>query len=322
MDRIYKGVVSYNLGKNILFDKINSGENFLILYTNTNEHKQIFQNFIRQMADKNSILVYIAHKSNQLSFAFDVRNHLFNIISENVIHELKSQLEKYFSEMEKNSSTLLLIADWSNADLRTYGIFLPFLESLIKKSQGLNPPGCKRRYGDVRHKAPFMLVNAFETANLNQELIQQLIKMHQRVYLLQENTNTFFLPAVSASVDTIYPKQHVLPQKTLEKLVKDNLELIVLLLLEDCDKSGYRILKDIASYFHCILSQGTLYPLLYQIESDNKITKKNGKGREVIYSLSKEAKNELNLNKETSLKAYQHLASFFEREEQKISATK
>lgn len=134
MDRIYKGVVSYNLGKNILFDKINSGENFLILYTNTNEHKQIFQNFIRQMADKNSILVYIAHKSNQLNFAFDVRNYFFNIISENIIQELKSQLEKYFSEMEKNSSTLLLIADWSNADLRTYGIFSLIETLAVNKS--------------------------------------------------------------------------------------------------------------------------------------------------------------------------------------------
>ena len=314
--------MSYNLGKNILFDKINSGENFLLLYTNTNDHKQIFQNFIRQMASKNSISVYIANKSNQLNFAFDVKNYLFNIINENVIQELKGQLEKYFSEMEKNNNTLLLIADWSKANLKNCEVFLPFLESLIKKSQGLNPPGWKRRYGDVRHKTPFMLVNAFETENLDSNFIKQIIQMHQRIYLLQENTNTFFLPAVSASVDTIYPKQHVLPQKTLEKLVKDNLELIVLLLLEDCDKSGYRILKDIASYFHCILSQGTLYPLLYQIERDNKITKKNGKGREVIYSLSKEAKNELNLNKETSLKAYQHLASFFEREEQKISATK
>jgi len=312
VDRIYKGAVSYNLGKNILFDKINSGENFLILYTDTSGHKQIFQNFVRQMADKNSIAVYIAHKSNQLNFAFDVRNHFFNIISENVILELKRQLEKYFSEMEKNSSTLLLIADWSNASLRNYDTFFPFLESLIKKSRGVSPPGWKRRYGDVRRKAPFMLVNAFETANLDNNLIQQLIKMHQRVYLLQENTNTFFLPAISSSLETIFPKQHVLPQKVLEKLVKDNLELVVLLLLEDCDKSGYQILKDIASHFHCILSQGTLYPLLYQIEKENKIVKKNGKGREIIYSLSGETKNELNLRKETCLKAYQHLASFFE----------
>ena len=180
---------------------------------------------------------------------------------DDIIQELKSQLEKYFSEMEKNSSTLLLIADWSNADLRTYGIFLPFLESLIKKSQGLNPPGWKRRYRDISHKAPFMLVNAFETANLDNNLIQQLIKMHQRVYLLQENTNTFFLPAISSSLETIFPKQHVLPQKALEKLLKDNLELVVLLLLEDCDKSGYQILKDIASHFHCILSQGARYIL-------------------------------------------------------------
>ena len=87
----------------------------------------------------------------------------------------------------------------------------------------------------------------------------------------------------------------------------------MLLFLEDSGKSGYHILKDIAKHFHCILSQGTLYPLLYQLEKGNKIAKQNGKGREVVYTLTQEAKNELKLKKENCLKAYQHLASFFEK---------
>lgn len=312
MDGIYNRAVSYNFGKNILFDQIGAGENFLILYANTNGHKQIFQNFMRQMAGKNSIRVYISHKSNQLNFAFEVRNHFFNIVSDGVLHEFKSQLEKYFGEMEKNGNPFLLIADWSNVDLNKCDVFLPFLEGLIKKSQGLNPPGWKRRYGDVKHKTPFMMVNAFETSNLDEGFMQQLIGLHQRVYLLQENMNTFFLPTVSPSLGSIFPKQHVLPQNALEKLLKDNLELVALLLLQKGDKSGYQVLKELAGHFHCILSQGTLYPLLYQLEKEGKVVKKNGKGREVIYSLSGDMRNELKSRTETCLKAYQHLASFFE----------
>jgi len=312
VDRIYKGTISYNLGENILFDNITHGENYLLLYTNTNNHKYIIQNFMRRMANKNSTLVYISHKTNQLNFTFNVRNHFFNVMSDNIIQDLKSQLEKYFSEMEKNDNALLLIADWASADLRNCKTFLPFLEGIIKKSQGLNPPGWKRKYGETSHKTPFLLVNAFDAANLNAESIQELTKMHSRVYFLQENISTFFLPTISPSLQTIFPKQHILPQNLLEKLVKDNLELVVLLFLEDGDNSGYQILKDIAKHFHCILSQGTLYPLLYQLEKENKIAKKNGKGREIVYSLTEKTKNELKLKKESCLMAYQHLASFFE----------
>ncbi len=313
MNNIYKGTVSYNLGKNILFDKIDYGENFLILYSNTNAHKQIFQNFMRQVKDNNSIVFFVSHSKNELSFSFDVRKFIFNNINDEVIQDLRSQLEKCFSEIEEDNKTMLLIADWSNADLSGCEIFLPFLKGLIEKSQSLNPPGWKRKYRGIQFKTPFFLVNAFEAAELDDEFVQELTDMHKRVYLMQENLNTFLLPAISPSQEIIFPKQHVLPQKLLENLVKDNLELVMLLFLEDGDKSGYQILKDIAKHFQCILSQGTLYPLLYQLEKEGKIAKLNGKGREVIYSLTEQTKTELKMKKENCLKGYQHLASFFER---------
>lgn len=312
MDRIYKGTICYNLGENILFDKIEHGENFLILYSNTNAHKQIFQNFMRQIKDKNSIAFFVSHSKDELNSSSYVRKFIFNNINEQVIQDLRSQLDECFREVEENSKTMLLIADWSNADLSGCETFLPFLKEIIKKSQGLNPPRWKRKYRGIQYKTPFFLINAFEAAGLDGEFTQELAKMHKRVYLLQENLNTFLLPAISPLQETIFPKHHVLPQKLLEKLVKENLELVMLLFLEDGDKSGYQILKDIAKHFHCILSQGTLYPLLYKLEKEKKITKLNGKGREVVYSLSEEAKNELKSKKENCLKGYQHLASFFE----------
>jgi len=309
--RKIQSIISYDLKNNILFDKIDYGENFLILYNNTTQHKQIFQNFMQQMANNNSIL-YIAHTTNQLKFNSNVRNFSFNVLNESVICNLKKQLDKYFEKIEKTNNNLFLISDWSKANVDNCETFLPFLESLIKRSQDLNPPTWKRKYKRIRQKTPFIMVNAFETSHLNSEFIQQIIQLHKRVYLLQKNFNTFYMPTISPSLDTIFPKFHTLPQEVLEKLVKDNLELTTLILLEKDNKSGYQILKEIANHFHCILSQGTLYPLLYQLEKENKITKQNGKGREVIYSLTQKTKNQLKLRKEICLKSYQHLASFFE----------
>lgn len=312
MDKIANKTISYNLGKNILFDKINYGENVLVLYNDTSNHQQVFRNFLKQMSDNNSFLFYVSHKANQISFNFNVQNFSFNVINDDVIHDLKSKLDKCFNKMEKTGSSLFLVCDWSKAELSSCKIFLPFLESLLKKSKGVTPSGWKRSYRAVKQKTPFVLINAFDTAALSESFIQQLLPLHQRAYLMQENFNTFLLPTISPSLQTVFPKSHVLPQETLEKLTKDNLEMITLLLLEKEDKSGYQVLKDIAGHFHCILSQGTLYPLLYQLEKKGKIDKKNGKGREVIYSLSKKTKNELQSQKETMLRAYQHLASFFE----------
>lgn len=305
--------VLYNTGNNILFDKINPGENFLILYNNTNNHKQIFRNFIKQMANNNSVLFYVAHRTNDLTFDYDVQKFSFNIISENVINDLKEQLDKRFKEIKKNGKDLLLIADWSKANLDDCNIFIPLLEHLIKKSQELNIHGWENKYKKnkkIVQKNHFILVNAFETTKLNTDFFQKILSLHKRVYFLQENFNAFLLPTILPSSETLFPKYQVLPMEILEKLVKNNLELIILAFLEKGSKSGYQILKDIANQFHCVLSQGTLYPLLYQLEKKNKITKQKGKGKEVIYTLNQETKDYFKSKKETCLKSYEHLANF------------
>ena len=304
------------MGENVLFDRINYGENILILYQNTTNHQHIFKNFITQKANDDALIFYLSHNSNKLDFDFKTRNFNFNIINEDVLHELKGQLDRCFQEREKNNKEMVLVSDWSGANLRNCPTFITFLEELIKQSQGLSPAGWKRKYYQkIKVKTPFLLINAFDISGLNEDILQQLISLHQRVYLLQENQNTFLLPSLSPSFETIFPKVHVLPQKLLEKVVKDNLELITLLFLERSPQSGYQVLKNIAQHFHCILSQGTLYPLLYELEKKNEIEKQNGKGREVIYSLTPKVKKELQSKKETQLRAYQHLASFFESQQ-------
>lgn len=310
-----RGIISYNLDKNILFDKLNNGENILVLYNSGTDYKWIFQKFAQQIVNDGSTPLYVFHNTNKINFGFNVQNSSFNIINENVIHKLKANFDKYINRMEKHGKNMLLLSDWSKGNLSNCEIFIPFLEDYIKKSQCLSPTW-KRNYKQPRHKIPLTSINAFEIKNLNEKFIKDLIKLHQRVCLIQENTNTFLLPTISPSLETIFPKFHVLPQNVLEKLAKDNLAFITLLFLERGNKSGYQILKDIANHFHCILSQGTLYPLLYKLEKENKIIKQNGKGREILYSLTKKSKEDLQSKKEILLNSYQHLASFFNPEGQ------
>lgn len=156
------------------------------------------------------------------------------------------------------------------------------------------------------------LINAFEATQLDSKDMNRLLPLHERVYMFQENSSMLGLPGVSPAAESIWPQKTVLPTSALEKLAKDNLELLCLLFLWKKPQSGYQVLKSLAQHFHILLSQGTLYPMLYSLEKAGKITVANGTGREKIYELSSQAKNELAEKKRQTLQGYNHLTSFFE----------
>lgn len=308
-DLMSQTAISYNLAANVLFSKLNPSESILLLYDKTNEYKLILKNLMQAMGNDNYTVVYASHGTNEINCGFDIRKCAFNVLNANSIYEIEDELKNAFNEAQKNRAGVLLIADWTNSNPMQCDIFLPFLERVIDNC-GVLPLSRRGRANAIRQKVPFLMVNAFETSNLNAEFMQRLALLHQRVCLFQENSNAFCLPVASPSSQVITPQIHILPQEVLEKIAKDNLGLIILLFLEKGSKSGYQVLKDIAGRFHCILSQGTLYPLLYQMEKDGKISKQNGKGREIIYSLSRETKEALQLKKEHCFKSYEYLANF------------
>ena len=198
-------------------------------------------------------------------------------------------------------------------DNTTADIFLPFLEDIAKILKAPTPEKWKRKYGEALLQQKTTFINSFETAQLDPLAINGLMPIHERAYLFQENSSIFTLPAISPSAETIFPKRYALPATMFEKLVKDNLELLCLIFLEKKSQSGYQLLKNLAQHFHTILSQGTLYPMLYNLEKSGKITATKGKGRETIYELSSQTKNgQLSEKKRLLMQGWQHLASFFE----------
>ena len=56
-----------------------------------------------------------------------------------------------------------------------------------------------------------------------------------------------------------------------ERVVKNNLDLIVLKLLRSKPQWGYEVNIAIRDRYHVYLSAGTLYPLLHSLESDGYI---------------------------------------------------
>ena len=318
--------ISYGIGRNVLFDNLDYGQNFLVLYNNTQTHKQLYHRFLQHFSDKGSINLFVSAKNNPFQTSFGIRNSSFTKLDTATINKLKLDINKSVEEAEKGNKPVLLICDWADANMPSHSergggnegdispneIFLQFLEQLIRKSKAAIPEQWKRKYGTKPRPSKLTLINAFEAAQLDSKDINRLIPLHERVYMFQENSSTLSLPGISPAAESVWPQKTALPVSTLEKLAKDNLGLLCLLFLEKKPQSGYQMLKSLAQHFHILLSQGTLYPMLYNLEKAGKITATNGTGREKIYELSPQAKDELAEKKRQTLQGYNHLTSFFE----------
>ncbi|MDP3027769.1 MAG: PadR family transcriptional regulator, partial [Nanoarchaeota archaeon] len=274
-----------------------------------------YNKFIQQFPQDNSIIFRVCRKNNSFKPDFRIREFSFNILDKSILHQIQNELNKCYKEVEEKGKSLLLIFDWGSwmkkYDNVPQEIFLSFLRNILKKGQGVSPPGWKRKSKTIQTKYPMLIINSFIPDKLETEFINEIIPLHKRVYLFQKNDSLLSFPGISPYQETIFPQKHTLPPEILEKLVKDNLEIFCLVFLEKDNQSGYHILKNIANHFHCILSQGTLYPVLYSLEKQGKIIASNGKGREKIYALSQKEKEELKNKKQQLLQGFQHLASFF-----------
>jgi len=312
-----KGAISYNLNENILFDSFEFGNSFLLFYQkDTKTLPSIYNKFIQQFPKDKSIVFHVCRKSNSFKPDFGIREFSFNLLDKSILHQIQKKLNACFKEVEEKYKSLLLIFDWGSwmkeHDNVPQEIFLSFLRNILKKTQGVSPPGWKRKYKTIQTKYPVLIINSFIPDKLENDFLNELVSLHKRVYLFQKNDSLLSFPGVSPHQGIIFPQKHTLPPEILEKLVKDNLKILCLIFLEKNNQSGYQILKNIANHFHCILSQGTLYPVLYSLEEQEKIIATNGKGREKIYVLSQKGKEELKNKKQQLLWGFQHLASFFD----------
>lgn len=77
-----------------------------------------------------------------------------------------------------------------------------------------------------------------------------------------------------------------------EDIVKSHLEIIVLSMLSEKSMSGYDIIKEIFTKYNVLLSQGSVYPLLYSLKEDGIIQSMFTKGdmRTKIYFYTQEGK--------------------------------
>jgi DNA-binding PadR family transcriptional regulator len=123
----------------------------------------------------------------------------------------------------------------------------------------------------------------YDVTKLSPGRIQQLAGCHAQLRL-----TTSDLTILSG-----YPlEQAKLSDDALKKMVKDNLETILLALLHRKTMCGTEIIGTIHLKFHVLLSPGTIYPLLHSLDERGLITAKTF-GKEKAYAPVDSAKTKI-----------------------------
>lgn len=297
--RALMGMLSHVTGSHVIFDMMDYGNSLLLLYHNSDHHKGVFKNLIKQKED--ALVHYISHNKNRLSSDEDCAGNTFWKIDGETLREINGHMDTLLSELKNQGTEGLILADWGHGKVSECSLFLPFLEELVQR--------CQTKSGKQRKKR-IMLVNAFDASKVGSDFISRVIGLHQRTLILQEGHSTVILPELSPSLKSASPQVRVVPQSILEKFPRRHLEPIIFSLLEMEDTSGYQILKAINHRFHSDFPQSTLYRLLQRLEKEQKITRRSGKGRRVIYSLTQEGREELQEMKRYYLEAFSYFMAF------------
>lgn len=90
----------------------------------------------------------------------------------------------------------------------------------------------------------------------------------------------------------MYLQQTYSEKEYSEHIIKTYLDKIVLAMLNGQPAHGYQIIADLHRIFGVLLSPGTLYPLLYDLEEKN-LVQVNVAGRRKVYSLTSKGKKKI-----------------------------
>jgi DNA-binding PadR family transcriptional regulator len=120
----------------------------------------------------------------------------------------------------------------------------------------------------------------YDVTKLNSEKIKQLAIHHNQLRL---TTNDLTI----LSGDLFDGSE--LSGDSIEKMVKDNLESIILAILQKSTMCGTEIIGTIHLKFNVLLSPGTIYPLLHSLKQKGLLTV-NKLGKEIVYVPVEDAK--------------------------------
>lgn len=179
--------------------------------------------------------------------------------------ELKIIKPEELKDLENKNCKLRIIMDAGS---------IPNQDAEIEKRE--------RYISELSKKSSINCLCTYNVAKLNPRIIKQLAMYHNHLQLTTSDLTVISGDLIDKST---------LSEESIEKMVKDNLETIILALLQKKPMCGTEIIGTIHLEFNVLLSPGTIYPLLQSLKERGLITfEKNGKAKVYVPAKNAELK--------------------------------
>ena len=299
--------VSFPLGgKVLLFDNLKSGC-FLFLYERGVEVHGALISFVENGLGNGELCLFAydntegrLHPEQVFSQQIEAgKLHLFPMGKKSIREEVK-ELSCKFRELcrrakPENGEALRVVVDFGSLPTRsTIGDIIDCVGKISeKKSELVRPRWNRAAYRGGRSGVPFPLraITAFNVDSLPGDAVKELMELHDSVVISVRNEYTMSMLNFRGGALPEAPPVETLPRDALEKFVKRHLETLVLSMLRENQMCGYDVIRTIYQRYHTFLSQGTVYPLLYSLESKGLLSVvKSDSPRSKVYALTEEGK--------------------------------
>lgn len=214
------------------------------------------------------------------------------------IKELKSKVCKLCNHARLKEGKAVRVA-MNFGSLPTRNTFDSIVDNVrgVLQERGENTPLVRGRAGykrkNVKSSIPLRMITAFDVDSLTDDMVGRLLGLHKNVMISTSNEHRMLLLNYRPPELPSLPPVETVSRKALEKFVKKHLDVITLSLLLRNPMCGYDLIRTIYHKHHTFLSQGTVYPLLYDLERRGLLgIVKSGTPRSKVYALTDQGKEE------------------------------
>ncbi|MEM3341785.1 MAG: PadR family transcriptional regulator [Thermoplasmata archaeon] len=313
-------ITAYN--RILVFSQLQPDEFMVFLYDTQTERLRPYQSFVRIGIENRNIVMYYfldlkcyirlgymfdTYKPSGVYSEVDIRESLkkeakildrgnyATLITDFLCRDLRPQLERCKKEGRK---LRLLI------DLGQYLRFAPISELL----------NCFMKLRDDEDGVDISLILSFDVENANSDNIRGIEKFPGKILISSSEgsslmTMNFYQTSKEDEEGPVVI--NMLSHEVLDSFIKNSLEVIILTILYDEAMCGYDIIKIIQQHFNVLISQGTIYPLLHNLEKKGILeVSKDDTARAKIYRPTEEGKEIIRRNLKDFLKAQQYLSEY------------
>jgi DNA-binding PadR family transcriptional regulator len=250
----------------------------LHLYAPNVDKYTIQKAFLIPARSEEKIVYVTANDRTILAQQFDLSSLQLKIIKPTEIRKL---------EKEENSELQLIMDAGSIVDQKDTDI--------LERESYLN---------ELSKRRPINCLCTYDMTRLGFEKIKQLSLYHNQLRLTTNDITILsgdFFDASNVS------------GRSIEKMVKDNLENIILAILQKKTMCGTEIIGTIHLKFNVLLSPGTIYPLLHSLKQKGLLTITKS-GKEIIYGPLEEAKPKIRSLVSEHIQAHRLLNQYLQQE--------